>query len=101
VKNGLNDNELALLHSIQGASSSVTFTYEEEHEEERLKKNIRNLEKVLQIAENVSSRSFRLSTFFHFSQKFLYLERHVRYKRTLYHPGTKRNGKSGKEKTQG
>jgi hypothetical protein len=47
VKNGLNDNELALLHSIQGASSSVTFTYEEEHEEERLKKNIRNLEKVL------------------------------------------------------
>jgi hypothetical protein len=44
---------------------------------------------------------FLLSTFFHFSQKFLYQERHVRYKPTLYRPGTKRNGKSGKEKTPG
>jgi hypothetical protein len=39
-----------------------------------------------------------LCTFYHFSQKFLYQERHVRYKPTLYRPGTKRNGKSGKEK---
>ena len=32
-----------------------------------------------EIPENVSPRSFLLSTFFHFSQKFLYQERHVRY----------------------
>jgi len=53
------------------------------------------------VSENVSPRSFLLSTFSHFSQKFLYQERHVRYKPTLYRPGTKRNGKSGKEKTPG
>jgi hypothetical protein len=56
---------------------------------------------VQQIPGNVSPRSFLLSTFFHFSQKFLYQERHVRYKPTLYRPDTKRNGKSGKEKTLG
>ncbi len=37
----------------------------------------------------------------HFSQKFLYQERHVWYKPTLYRPGTQRNGKSGMEKTPG
>ena len=49
-----------------------------------------------EIAKNVSPRSFLLSTFFHFSQKFLYQERHVRYKPTLYRPWYKEKWKKWK-----
>jgi hypothetical protein len=43
---------------------------------------------------NIDFSSFLLST-------FLYQERHVRYKPTLYRPGTKRNGKVERRKLRG
>ena len=42
---------------------------------------------IQRVSENVSPRSFLLSTFFHFAQKFLYQERHARDV-----PGTKTSG---------
>jgi hypothetical protein len=79
---------------VQGEMNGVYVSFTNLPEAPFQKQNFQEKEK-----EREEKKTLEVD--YSFSQKFLYEERHVRYKPTLYRPGTQRNGKSGKEKTLG